>query len=179
MNGVRGSKSGLGGPRLQLFNCSHSSCGATFSRQWKLREHETVHTGAVRGAFSENAQGDIQECCLVLKPNGDVSVSAAALSVSRRRLWSSLLAEVSPEPPHDSAQGAEAPQVSRNCPHYSRCPSTYFILFHNYLLSLLFFCFTFYFILHIEYVVWFNLILFDSILFYNFILLYFILLFIF
>ncbi|XP_047212694.1 P43 5S RNA-binding protein-like isoform X1 [Girardinichthys multiradiatus] len=38
MNGVRGSK--------RLFNCTHADCGATFSREWKLKEHETVHTGA-------------------------------------------------------------------------------------------------------------------------------------
>ncbi|XP_016103680.1 P43 5S RNA-binding protein-like [Sinocyclocheilus grahami] len=33
-------------PRLQLFNCAYSDCGATFVRQWRLLEHETVHTGA-------------------------------------------------------------------------------------------------------------------------------------
>ncbi|KAG1930224.1 P43 5S RNA-binding protein [Pimephales promelas] len=33
-------------PRLQLFNCSYAECGATFTRQWRLLEHETVHTGA-------------------------------------------------------------------------------------------------------------------------------------
>lgn len=36
-----------GGPPLQLFNCAHADCGATFTRQWRLKEHETVHTGAV------------------------------------------------------------------------------------------------------------------------------------
>uniref|UniRef100_A0A3Q3XFB5 C2H2-type domain-containing protein n=1 Tax=Mola mola TaxID=94237 RepID=A0A3Q3XFB5_MOLML len=35
-----------GGPPLQLFNCTHTNCGATFTRQWRLNEHETVHTGA-------------------------------------------------------------------------------------------------------------------------------------
>lgn len=34
-------------PRLQLFNCSYAECGATFTRKWRLKEHETVHTGAV------------------------------------------------------------------------------------------------------------------------------------
>ncbi len=34
-------------PRLQLFNCAHADCDATFTRQWRLLEHETVHTGAV------------------------------------------------------------------------------------------------------------------------------------
>lgn len=34
-------------PRLQLFNCAYTDCGATFTRQWRLLEHETVHTGAV------------------------------------------------------------------------------------------------------------------------------------
>uniref|UniRef100_A0A672F1P1 Si:dkey-208k4.2 n=1 Tax=Salarias fasciatus TaxID=181472 RepID=A0A672F1P1_SALFA len=33
-----------------LFNCPQASCGATFNRQRKLLEHETVHTGAVRPA---------------------------------------------------------------------------------------------------------------------------------
>ncbi|XP_036408775.1 P43 5S RNA-binding protein [Megalops cyprinoides] len=33
-------------PRLQLFNCHHAACGATFTREWRLKEHETVHTGA-------------------------------------------------------------------------------------------------------------------------------------
>ncbi|XP_020488321.1 P43 5S RNA-binding protein-like [Labrus bergylta] len=45
MNGVRCEKP-AGGPPLQLFNCTHANCGATFTRQWRLREHETVHTGA-------------------------------------------------------------------------------------------------------------------------------------
>ncbi|KAM7371618.1 hypothetical protein PAMP_008836 [Pampus punctatissimus] len=34
------------GSPLQLFNCAHADCGATFTRQWRLKEHETVHTGA-------------------------------------------------------------------------------------------------------------------------------------
>uniref|UniRef100_A0A6Q2YDV4 Wilms tumor protein homolog n=1 Tax=Esox lucius TaxID=8010 RepID=A0A6Q2YDV4_ESOLU len=33
-------------PRQQLFNCSHGDCGATFTREWRLKEHATVHTGA-------------------------------------------------------------------------------------------------------------------------------------
>ncbi|TTF56865.1 P43 5S RNA-binding protein [Bagarius yarrelli] len=33
-------------PRLQLFNCGHANCGATFTRKWRLEEHETVHSGA-------------------------------------------------------------------------------------------------------------------------------------
>ncbi|XP_074512283.1 P43 5S RNA-binding protein-like [Sebastes fasciatus] len=45
MNGVPEEKA-VGGPRLQLFNCAHVDCGATFTRQWRLKEHETVHTGA-------------------------------------------------------------------------------------------------------------------------------------
>uniref|UniRef100_A0A8C6UZC1 Si:dkey-208k4.2 n=1 Tax=Neogobius melanostomus TaxID=47308 RepID=A0A8C6UZC1_9GOBI len=32
-------------PPLQLFNCTHADCGATFTRQWRLNEHQTVHTG--------------------------------------------------------------------------------------------------------------------------------------
>ncbi|CAK6961241.1 P43 5S RNA-binding protein-like [Scomber scombrus] len=45
MNSVQSVKSD-GGPPLQLFNCAHTDCGATFTRQWRLKEHETVHTGA-------------------------------------------------------------------------------------------------------------------------------------
>ncbi|XP_028842354.1 P43 5S RNA-binding protein-like isoform X2 [Denticeps clupeoides] len=33
-------------PRLQLFNCTHAECGATFTREWRLKEHESAHTGA-------------------------------------------------------------------------------------------------------------------------------------
>ncbi|XP_043957199.1 P43 5S RNA-binding protein-like [Gambusia affinis] len=32
--------------RSRLFRCTHADCGATFPREWKLKEHETVHTGA-------------------------------------------------------------------------------------------------------------------------------------
>lgn len=37
MNGVAGA--------LPLFSCTHADCGATFTREWKLNEHLTVHTG--------------------------------------------------------------------------------------------------------------------------------------
>lgn len=47
MNGVCSGET-VGGPPLQLFNCTYTNCGATFTRQWRLKEHETVHTGAVR-----------------------------------------------------------------------------------------------------------------------------------
>ncbi|KAM6957160.1 P43 5S RNA-binding protein-like [Aplochiton taeniatus] len=45
MNGVQNMKldSVL---RPQLFNCVQVDCGATFTRQWRLKEHETTHTGA-------------------------------------------------------------------------------------------------------------------------------------
>ncbi|XP_075894727.1 P43 5S RNA-binding protein-like [Nelusetta ayraudi] len=45
MNGVSGSNN-VGGPRLQLFACGHSGCAAAFSREWRLKEHETLHSGA-------------------------------------------------------------------------------------------------------------------------------------
>lgn len=45
MNDMRAGKP-VGGQPLELFSCSHGECGATFTRQWKLKEHETVHTGA-------------------------------------------------------------------------------------------------------------------------------------
>lgn len=49
MNGVSGSKR-VGGPRLQRFACGHSGCAATFSREWRLTEHDALHSGAVRAA---------------------------------------------------------------------------------------------------------------------------------
>lgn len=51
MNDMRAGKP-VGGQPLELFSCSHGECGATFTRQWKLKEHETVHTGAVRKIFN-------------------------------------------------------------------------------------------------------------------------------
>ncbi|KAF7657751.1 hypothetical protein LDENG_00022180 [Lucifuga dentata] len=45
MNCVHSEKED-GDPRTQLFNCLHADCGATFTRQWRQKEHETVHTGA-------------------------------------------------------------------------------------------------------------------------------------
>uniref|UniRef100_A0A3Q3MZB6 P43 5S RNA-binding protein n=1 Tax=Mastacembelus armatus TaxID=205130 RepID=A0A3Q3MZB6_9TELE len=36
----------VGGPPRQVFSCAHADCKATFSRQWKLAEHETAHSGA-------------------------------------------------------------------------------------------------------------------------------------
>ncbi|KAF7690861.1 P43 5S RNA-binding protein-like [Silurus meridionalis] len=33
-------------PPLQLFNCVHADCGATFTRRWRLEEHVNAHTGA-------------------------------------------------------------------------------------------------------------------------------------
>lgn len=57
MNGVSGSKS-VGGPRLQLFACGHSGCAAAFSREWRLKEHETLHGGAVRAAITVEIVGE-------------------------------------------------------------------------------------------------------------------------
>ncbi|KAK7940108.1 hypothetical protein WMY93_003434 [Mugilogobius chulae] len=45
MNGISSAKPSSGAPRMQLFNCTHADCGATFTRQWRLNEHQTVHTG--------------------------------------------------------------------------------------------------------------------------------------
>ncbi|XP_039977931.1 P43 5S RNA-binding protein isoform X2 [Xiphias gladius] len=45
MNGVRSGKP-VDGPPPQMFACARADCGATFTRQWKLKEHEAVHTGA-------------------------------------------------------------------------------------------------------------------------------------
>ncbi|KAI3359638.1 hypothetical protein L3Q82_014019, partial [Scortum barcoo] len=43
MNEVQGEKP-AGGPTPEKFKCAN--CGATFTKERKLREHETVHTGA-------------------------------------------------------------------------------------------------------------------------------------
>ncbi|KAF3699912.1 P43 5S RNA-binding protein 42S P43 Thesaurin-B [Channa argus] len=45
MNGVGSEKPACGPPR-EKFNCVHADCGATFTTQRKLKEHESVHTGA-------------------------------------------------------------------------------------------------------------------------------------
>ncbi|XP_041825972.1 P43 5S RNA-binding protein [Melanotaenia boesemani] len=34
------------GQRRQVFSCTYAECGATFRKEWKLKDHETVHTGA-------------------------------------------------------------------------------------------------------------------------------------
>uniref|UniRef100_A0A8C7K9R6 Wilms tumor protein homolog n=1 Tax=Oncorhynchus kisutch TaxID=8019 RepID=A0A8C7K9R6_ONCKI len=39
-----------------FFNCNHADCGATFKREWRLKEHETVHTGA------QPFQCEVAEC---------------------------------------------------------------------------------------------------------------------
>ncbi|CDQ92706.1 unnamed protein product, partial [Oncorhynchus mykiss] len=44
------------GLRQQFFNCNHADCGATFKREWRLKEHETVHTGA------QPFQCEVSEC---------------------------------------------------------------------------------------------------------------------
>uniref|UniRef100_A0A7N8X688 P43 5S RNA-binding protein n=1 Tax=Mastacembelus armatus TaxID=205130 RepID=A0A7N8X688_9TELE len=46
MNSIQDEES-VGGPPRQVFSCAHADCKATFSRQWKLAEHETAHSGAV------------------------------------------------------------------------------------------------------------------------------------
>ncbi|KAM8844707.1 P43 5S RNA-binding protein-like [Spinachia spinachia] len=33
------------GPSVPRLSCTHAGCGATFTRDWRLKEHETVHTG--------------------------------------------------------------------------------------------------------------------------------------
>uniref|UniRef100_A0A3B3ZDX7 C2H2-type domain-containing protein n=1 Tax=Periophthalmus magnuspinnatus TaxID=409849 RepID=A0A3B3ZDX7_9GOBI len=45
MSGIESVKPASSAPPLQLYNCTHADCGATFTRQWRLNEHETVHTG--------------------------------------------------------------------------------------------------------------------------------------
>ncbi|XP_062264567.1 P43 5S RNA-binding protein-like [Platichthys flesus] len=44
MEPLRSEKPASAAPRPQL-KCSHVNCAAAFTRQWKLKEHETVHTG--------------------------------------------------------------------------------------------------------------------------------------
>ncbi|CAL8284948.1 unnamed protein product [Boreogadus saida] len=45
MNGIQDCAKPDSEPQLQFLNCPHASCGATFTREWRLKEHETVHTG--------------------------------------------------------------------------------------------------------------------------------------
>ncbi|XP_061557082.1 P43 5S RNA-binding protein-like [Phycodurus eques] len=46
MNGVREDKPGAGCLKVkQQFKCPHAACGATFSKQSRLQEHEATHTG--------------------------------------------------------------------------------------------------------------------------------------
>lgn len=35
----------------QPFKCPHGACGAIFSKQSRLQQHEAIHTGAVRKYF--------------------------------------------------------------------------------------------------------------------------------
>ncbi|XP_029363869.1 P43 5S RNA-binding protein-like [Echeneis naucrates] len=37
---------GVPGPSRRLLSCTYPACGASFTREWKLKEHETTHTGA-------------------------------------------------------------------------------------------------------------------------------------
>lgn len=105
MNGLRRGKTAEG-TLVQLFNCTHANCGATFNRQWRLKEHETVHTGAVRKHFNT--------CLTVFRNHTSPKMSAAPVSVHSRRMWSSFLTEISPEPPPASARRRETVQVSHS-----------------------------------------------------------------
>uniref|UniRef100_A0A8C3G3Z8 P43 5S RNA-binding protein n=1 Tax=Cyclopterus lumpus TaxID=8103 RepID=A0A8C3G3Z8_CYCLU len=59
MNGVPSEKP-VGGS--QLFTCAHADCGATFTRQWKQKEHETVHTGALNVFLPLPVPGGVLRC---------------------------------------------------------------------------------------------------------------------
>lgn len=111
MDGLRSARR-PGGPPLQLFNCTFADCGATFSRRWKLEEHETVHTGAVRRSHC-HAQTS-------LAARGNLNPFAVAMSVHCCWLRPSVFEEVSPEPPHAPAHGSQTVQVSRG--HLTAAP---------------------------------------------------------
>ncbi|XP_048859105.1 P43 5S RNA-binding protein-like [Brienomyrus brachyistius] len=44
MNGLNGKKVDAI-PRLKRFVCGHEGCAAAFSKEWRFKEHESVHTG--------------------------------------------------------------------------------------------------------------------------------------
>lgn len=104
MDGLRSAKA-AGGPPLQLFNCTFANCGAAFSRQWKLQEHETAHTGAVRETDPLPHPG-------VHTAASNFTPFAVAMSVHCCWLRSSVLEEVSPEPAPASARRSQTIQVS-------------------------------------------------------------------
>lgn len=106
MDGLRSAKT-AGGPPLQLFNCTFANCGATFTRQWKLEEHETVHTGAVRET------NPLPHADINMPASFNFNPFAVAMSVHSSGLRSSIFEEVSPEPPHASAHRSQTLQVSQ------------------------------------------------------------------
>uniref|UniRef100_A0A3B3CSK9 P43 5S RNA-binding protein n=1 Tax=Oryzias melastigma TaxID=30732 RepID=A0A3B3CSK9_ORYME len=42
------AEKGVGAGPQQVFSCAHAGCGASFPREWKLKQHETAHTGEVQ-----------------------------------------------------------------------------------------------------------------------------------
>lgn len=50
-------------PRLKRFVCGHEGCAAAFSREWRCKEHESVHTGEV--CLSMNKRGSRGFNCIV------------------------------------------------------------------------------------------------------------------
>lgn len=123
MDGLRSAQA-AGGPPLQLFNCTFANCGATFTRQWKLKEHETVHTGTVSEA------NPLPHADSNMTARFNFEPFAVAMSVPCCWLRSSILQEVSPEPPHASAHRSQTIQVSQGPTILLRpSPVTHFVSF--------------------------------------------------
>lgn len=136
MNSVQGGK-----PVRPLLKCTYTECGATFSKQRKLKEHETVHTGAVRQRFTFpkvhnkciNTHKIYKAYLAYHSWNLEycyVKLSTAAVSVHNCWLWQSFLQKIPPEAPHAPAQRSEAVQVGDMSYFFCRCPqpSTHYTL---------------------------------------------------
>uniref|UniRef100_A0A8C9TZV2 P43 5S RNA-binding protein n=1 Tax=Scleropages formosus TaxID=113540 RepID=A0A8C9TZV2_SCLFO len=52
-------------PPVQIFRCPHEGCGATFSRERRLREHQNTHTGEVMNLVTPSVLCPQPDCQIV------------------------------------------------------------------------------------------------------------------